>query len=58
VLGIALSGLIVSTYLASVQAFRIGSFCIWCLASDAVITLIVTVALLRVRAAEGSAATP
>ena len=56
VLGVALSGFVFSTYLVLVQAFRIGAFCTWCLASDAIVTLIVIVALLRVRTAEGAAA--
>jgi len=53
VLGIALSGFVFSAYLVFVQAFRIESFCVWCLSSDVIVTLIVVVALLRVRAAEG-----
>jgi uncharacterized membrane protein len=55
VLGVALSGFVFSTYLVLVQAFRIGAFCTWCLASDAIVALIVIVALLRVRTAEGTA---
>ena len=54
-LGVALSGFVFSTYLVLVQAFRIRSFCTWCLASDAIVTLIVIVALLRMRTAEGTA---
>jgi uncharacterized membrane protein len=52
VLGVALSGFVFSTYLVFVQAFRIESFCAWCLASDVIVTLIVVIALLRVRATE------
>jgi uncharacterized membrane protein len=58
VLGIALSGFVFSAYLVFVQAFRIQSFCAWCLSSDVIVTLIVVVALLRVRAAEGLTASP
>jgi uncharacterized membrane protein len=52
VLGVALSSFVFSAYLVFVQAFRIESFCAWCLASDVIVTLVVVVALLRVRAAE------
>jgi uncharacterized membrane protein len=57
VLGVALAGLVFSTYLVVVQAFQIGAFCLWCLASDFVVTLIAAVAFLRVRAAEASVPT-
>jgi uncharacterized membrane protein len=53
VLGVALPSFVFSAYLVLVQAFRIESFCVWCLASDVIVTLIVVIALLRVRAAEG-----
>jgi uncharacterized membrane protein len=53
VLGAALTGFLFSTYLVAVQAFDIEAFCLWCLASDAVVTAIAVVALLRVRAFDG-----
>ena len=42
VLATALAGLAFSTNLLAVQAMEIGAFCTWCLASDAVVTVIVT----------------
>jgi uncharacterized membrane protein len=42
VLATALAGLAFSMYLFAVQAIDIGAFCAWCLASDVVITVIVT----------------
>ena len=40
VLATALAGFAFSTYLLAVQAVDIGAFCTWCLASDAVVTVI------------------
>ena len=40
VLATALAGFAFSTYLLAVQAVDIGAYCAWCLASDAVVTVI------------------
>ena len=48
-LGLALAGVVFSGYLLWAQAVPIGAFCDWCLASDAIMTLIALLALLRVR---------
>jgi uncharacterized membrane protein len=47
--GIALAGVVFSGYLLWAQAVPIGAFCDWCLASDAIMTLIAVLALLRAR---------
>jgi uncharacterized membrane protein len=46
----ALGGLGFALYLVYVQLAILEAVCIWCLASDAVIALLVVVALIRVRA--------
>ncbi len=48
-LAIALAGVVFSGYLLWAQAVPIGAFCDWCLASDAIMTLIAVLALLRLR---------
>jgi uncharacterized membrane protein len=50
-LGLALTGVVFSGYLLWAQAVPIGAFCDWCLASDALMTVIALLALLRMRAA-------
>ena len=50
-LGLALTGVVFSGYLLWAQAVPIGAFCDWCLASDAIMTAIALLALLRMRAA-------
>jgi uncharacterized membrane protein len=44
---IAVAGVVFSGYLVVVQAAVIDAFCLWCLASDAVITLLAAATLLR-----------
>jgi uncharacterized membrane protein len=51
-LSAAVAGTLFSAYLIVVQAYEIGAFCLWCLASDAVVTAIAALAFLRVRAAD------
>ena len=46
---VALGAAAFSGYLLWAQAVPIGAFCDWCLASDAIMTLIALLALLRVR---------
>lgn len=48
-LGVALVGVAFSGYLLWAQAVPIGAFCDWCLTSDAVMTAIAVVTLLRLR---------
>jgi uncharacterized membrane protein len=52
-LAIVLAGVAFSAYLLWAQAVPIGAFCDWCLASDAIMTIIALLVLLRVRAAQG-----
>jgi uncharacterized membrane protein len=52
-LAIALAGVTFSAYLLWAQAVPIGAFCDWCVASDAIMTIIALLVLLRVRAAQG-----
>ena len=47
---LTLGGFAFAVYLIYVQVALIEAFCIWCLASDAVLALLVIVSLLRVRA--------
>jgi uncharacterized membrane protein len=49
---VALGGVIFSAYLLYVQVAVIGEVCDWCLVSDAIVTLIATLALLRLRLAQ------
>jgi uncharacterized membrane protein len=46
----ALAGFGFAAYLIYVQAALLGAFCQWCLASDAILALLVPVTLLRLRA--------
>ena len=46
---LALSALAFSAYLVVVQLAVIGAVCDWCLASDAIVTLLAAAALLRLR---------
>jgi uncharacterized membrane protein len=46
---VALAALAFSTYLLVIQLAVIGEICQWCVASDAITTLVATVALLRLR---------
>ena len=48
-LALALAGVVFSGYLLWAQAVPIGAFCDWCLASDAIMSLIAVLALLRLR---------
>jgi len=48
-LTLALAGVVFSGYLLWAQAVPIGAFCDWCLASDAIMSLIAVLALLQVR---------
>lgn len=48
--GLALGGFAFAVYLIYVQVALIEAFCIWCLASDGVLALLVLVSLLRLRA--------
>lgn len=48
-LGLALTGVVFSGYLLWAQAVPIGAFCDWCLASDAIMTAIALLTLLRMR---------
>jgi uncharacterized membrane protein len=48
-LGVALVGVAFSGYLLWAQAVPIGAFCDWCLTSDAVMSSIAVVTLLRLR---------
>jgi uncharacterized membrane protein len=50
-LALALAGVVFSGYLLWAQAGPIGAFCDWCLASDAIMTAIALLALLRLRRA-------
>jgi uncharacterized membrane protein len=50
-LALALTGVLFSGYLLWAQAVPIGAFCDWCLASDAMMTAIALLALLRMRTA-------
>jgi len=50
-LTVALAGVVFSGYLLWAQAGPIGAFCDWCLASDAIMTAIALLTLLRVRRA-------
>jgi uncharacterized membrane protein len=52
VLAAALTGSIFSLYLIAVQAFEIGAFCAWCLASDAIIVVLAVLAAAAVRRPE------
>jgi uncharacterized membrane protein len=45
---LALAGLVFSAYLLLVQIVAIGAFCVWCLASDAVMALLAVAAVWRV----------
>jgi uncharacterized membrane protein len=45
----ALGGFVFAAYLIYVQAALIGAFCQWCLASDAIMALLVPATLLRLR---------
>ena len=47
---LALGGLVFSVYLVFVQAFAIGAFCQWCLASDLVMALLAAATVARLRA--------
>ena len=47
---LALAGFAFSVYLIYVQLFVIDAICLWCLASDGVMTLLLTATLLRLRA--------
>jgi uncharacterized membrane protein len=49
---VALGAVIFSTYLLYVQVALIGELCDWCLVSDAIVTLIAVLALLRLRLAQ------
>jgi uncharacterized membrane protein len=49
---VALGAVIFSAYLLYVQVAVIGEVCDWCLVSDAIVTLIATLALLRLRLAQ------
>jgi uncharacterized membrane protein len=55
-LALALGGFAFSIYLVYVQWAIIEAFCVWCLASDVVMLLLVVVSLLRVRATARAAA--
>lgn len=44
---VAVAGVLFSGYLVVVQAAFIGAYCLWCLASDAVITLLAAATLMR-----------
>ncbi|HXV58937.1 MAG TPA: vitamin K epoxide reductase family protein [Gaiellaceae bacterium] len=46
---LALGGLAFSAYLLLVQVVAIGAFCVWCLASDAVMAAIALAAVARLR---------
>ena len=46
---LALSGVAFGAYLLYVQAFVLDAYCQWCLASDAVLILLVPVTLFRLR---------
>jgi uncharacterized membrane protein len=48
---LALAAFAFSTYLFFVQAAVIGAFCDWCLAGDALVTVIAALALVRLKAA-------
>ena len=48
--GLTLGGFAFAVYLIYVQVALIEAFCIWCLASDAVLAVLVLVSLLRLRA--------
>jgi uncharacterized membrane protein len=48
---LALGGLAFSAYLLLVQVVAIGAFCVWCLASDAVMAAIALAAVARLRLA-------
>jgi len=48
--GLTLGGFAFAAYLIYVQVALIDALCIWCLASDAVLALLVLVSLLRLRA--------
>ena len=49
---VALAAVIFSTYLLYIQVALIGEVCDWCLVSDAIVTLIAVLGLLRVRLAQ------
>jgi uncharacterized membrane protein len=49
---VALGAVLFSTYLLYVQVALIGEVCDWCLVSDAIVTLIAVLGLLRVRLAQ------
>jgi uncharacterized membrane protein len=49
---VALGAVLFSTYLIYVQVALIGEVCDWCLVSDAIVTLIAMLALLRLRVAQ------
>lgn len=53
--GLTLGGFAFAVYLIYVQVALIEAFCIWCLASDGVLALLVLVSLLRLRAVTGRA---
>jgi uncharacterized membrane protein len=46
---VAIAAVLFGGYLLAVQAFAIGAFCQWCLATDAITTLLAALALLRLR---------
>jgi uncharacterized membrane protein len=48
-LAVGLAAWAFSVYLLYAQAFLIGAFCDWCLASDAILTVLVAVSLMRLR---------
>jgi uncharacterized membrane protein len=48
-LALALAGVVFSGYLLWAQAVPIGAFCDWCLASDAIMSVIAVLSLLRLR---------
>jgi uncharacterized membrane protein len=47
-LSLALAGFVFSGYLVYVQLAALDAVCLWCIASDAVLTLLLAVALVRV----------
>lgn len=46
-LGVVLAGVVFSGYLLWAQAVPIGAFCVWCLASDAIMSVLAALALLE-----------
>jgi uncharacterized membrane protein len=53
---VALGAVVFSTYLLYVQVALIGEICDWCLVSDAIVTLIAMLALMRLRLAQAPTA--